>query len=501
MPSLRAALSSSVATQGVATAVAIVSVPLYLSAFGRSVYGFWASLLGITGYLTLINFGITQAVSMHVSTSPSAQRAAGTRLAVVAGLREYARICAVALPVAAIACAFVPWAALFRLPADYAAQARYAALAIVIGMIVELPFTIFRAALYGMGEIAIERAITTATHFGRLGAAWSFARWQPPLWIAAAALLALTIAGHLACLHFVRRSTGPLLKPAPPPDSLPALRRSGAYFLVLHVGAMLVWNADTIVVGLVLGADAAAPVAIAWRVQLTALALAGLVAESIAPGLTQRWADGAHATAARLALSASQVTVAGVGLLLLCLLSGGRTLFHYWTGDDTFVGGTTWALYCALMLVQAYLIIPHHFVVQAGQHERYALWAIAEGTLKIPVAVVLVQWIGIAALPLTTIAGRLVLAGPPLGRAFTSAMHIGAGNWLRVVSRPLVFASPAFLAVFLAGRSLGATDTHAGTVVVTAAAGLAFGLCALGVGFDADTKAALGRMLGVARPG
>ena len=60
-------LSFSYLRQIITLAIGIASVPLMLNYFGATLFGIWALILGLAGYLNNISFGIPSAMSTLVA--------------------------------------------------------------------------------------------------------------------------------------------------------------------------------------------------------------------------------------------------------------------------------------------------------------------------------------------------------------------------------------------------------------------------------------------------
>jgi len=495
--SLRRALGSSVIAHAVQMASSMLSVPLFLRAFGTELYGYWGALLGLTSYLALLNLGIAQTVSSKASTADPTDRDAVPR-AVRAGLASYARICAVALPPVALLAALAPWASWFVLPESWARAATAAAVAVGVSFVLELPFSVFRAALHGSGAVATERAISSAAVALRLGAAWVFAHARPSLWLAILILSVVTMFGHVGCAVALWRRFPSLFTRdvgALEGDEKRRFRLAGWGYFVLQIAGAVVWATDAFIAGVTLGADSAARVSVAWRVLSIVLAVSSLVAPALAPTLAQAWASGDRERAAKLATHTSQVLCGLTVLSASCMLSAGEDLFELWLGPGMFVGRWTWLAYVMILVVQAPLTIPHAFVTQAGLHQRYAVVTMAEATLKLALSVLLMTWIGLPGLPLGTLLARSVTTLWSLPATFAAQMSIPLGPWAWALTKPLLGSSLAFAVLWYGAQVLGLAPVPAARIGVMCGASAAFAAVFYFHGIDAELRSRLSSML------
>lgn len=484
------ALSSSAVLQVTLVVSGVVTVPLFLEAFGRDAYGFWAALLGTTAYLSLLNFGVAQTVSSGASRAPVDDPHAVPRL-VQRGLAFYARVVAVAIPVAVTLGLACPWSAWFGLDPRYDLANRIAAAAVFATFLIELPFSVFRAALFGAGEIVSERLVAVGVIVLRVGVAVVLATTHPPLGLGVLLLGCANLVGPLVMFALLRKRFPALtsrLPHAEAEDPAHAMRAQSRDFFLLQIAGAIVWSTDALLAGLVLGSSAAAQISAGWRVMSIVLSVGGVIAPTLAPRLTQIWAGGDKARAAALATDAAQVTFAVLLAGTLGAAVAGEAMFLLWLGPGMFVGHPAWWTYCAILVVQAVLLIPDAFVTQAGRHGGYARLTIVEATLKITVSVLLMKWFGVVGLPLGTLVGRCLTTLWVLPREFGEALAVRPSRWLARVILPSLLPAAAFVAVFLAGRLALPAASPATVFGLATVSGVIFLLLYAGLGLPSRVR-------------
>jgi O-antigen/teichoic acid export membrane protein len=483
--SLRLAIHASAISHVVTIASGLLSVPLFLSAFGLQNFGFWSALLGLSSYLSLLNFGVAQAVSSGASRAPKNSPTAVPRL-VQQGLRFYVRVSAVAIPVAAVVGLSCPWSAWFGMGEANDLSSRLAAAAVFTTFLLELPFTVFRASLSGAGYVATERMLGITLLLARLAMSFVFSRMHPPLWLAVLALSSLNLgASAITCLA-LRRHFPLLLSPLPSHDSPTSeagdaeqgnVDRFGSMsrdFFILQIAGALVWSTDALIAGIALDTTAAAHVATAWRVISIVLSVGAIVAPAVAPTLAQLWSSGEKERARALSMEAAQVVFALMIVGTLGLSTTGASLFTLWLGEGKFAGQGPWQVYSAIIVVQALLVIPDAFVTQSASHRGYARFTVVEALLKISSSLVLMHFFGLIGLPLGTILSRAATTLWLLPTVFVKATEQSLSSWALNVIRPALLPSSSFLAIFLIGTSVLGFSSDLATVVTGVVAGLVF---------------------------
>lgn len=495
---VRRAIGSTFLAHVVQTASSIVTVKWFLRAFGDDVFGYWSALLGLTSYLSLLNFGISQAVSSHSSLAAPGDETAVPR-AVQRGLRAYAKLCAVAIPLVAFTGVLAPWSRWFGLPSGMDGPARAAAVAVGVTFVLELPASMFRAALAGAGEVATERAFAVASILARMAAAWVFSLLHPSLWSAVVVLSAVSLASYGACALALRRRFPKLFVPVPARDddavAAREFRAAGWSFFVLQIAGAVMWATDPFLAGVAVDALAAGRVSVTWRVMSVVLSISGLVPSALAPGLAQKWASGDRVETARLATQATVVLCGITVVFALGLASAGHDLIRLWLGEAMYPGHTAWLAYCVILVVQAPLGVPHAFVTQAGLHRRYAVLALVEGLVKLGLGLALMRFFGLAGLPLATLLARASTVLWFLPAVFTEALEVRPVPWLWGVARTLGPATLAYGLVWGATLAIWPARGPLANIVCAMSAGLAFVAAFVLRGLDADTR---GRLFAVA---
>ncbi len=454
---LLGALTSSAVFHVASMVNGLATVPLFLSAFGRENYGFWAALLGTTAYLSLLNFGVAQTVSSGASRAARDDAAAVPRL-IGFGFRFYLRVGVVALPTAIVVGLACPWAAWFGLDASRDVESRLTAAAVFGSFIVELPFSVLRAALYGAGEVTQERLLGVGAIVLRVAAAAVFAVTQPALWLGVLVLSAINLTSAVAAFALLQRRFPALWSSLRAPRSAEqvveaaAMRPQSVNYFVLQIAGAIVWSTDALLTGFMLGAGAAAEVSAAWRVISIVLSLGGVVVPAVAPTLARVWAEGDTARSVALATDTAQVVFALLLAGTLGAAAAGEAIFALWLGPDMFAGRGAWLAYCLIVVVQAMLVVPEAFVTQTGRHSAYARATLVEAAIKLALSLALMRAFGLIGLPLGTLIGRCTTTFWIVLRSFGEATGQSWGRWLARVIRPSVIPAVGFVVVFGCGR-------------------------------------------------
>lgn len=472
--SVQRAITASMAAHAIGTIAGLLSVRYFAKAFSTEEFGFWSAVLGVTSYLSLLNFGVAQAVGSRVATTTGDDAGAAIGAVVRAGFISRVKTTLTALPIAVIASWHLPWAMIFGTHSLTDSTLRWTAMLVLATFLVELPFSVFRAALVGLGAVATERFASTGVVVLRLVAAWCAAKYSISLPTLVLWLFACNIAGHLFVLARLMQEVPGLLAGPFGRRVDEGLRTAGLNFVLLQIAGALVWSSDPLLAGALLDVGSSGKISVTWRVIALAQTVGQLVGPAAAPSLVREWAGGARAEARARSTELGQLALAAIVLVGLALATAGSALVQLWVGRELYIGTAAWLAYCAVLFVQGLLVIPDAFVLQSGQHARYARWTIVEAVVKVCSTLILVRYVGVAAFPLGILVGRLIGGGWAVTHTFASSMDITSFLWVRTLVRPLLVPAVCFGAVVSMDAAWGGSPTPVRRVTAACIASAVF---------------------------
>lgn len=451
--SVRRAITASMAAHAIGTVAGLLSIRYFAKAFTTEEFGFWSAILGVTSYLSLLNFGVAQAVGTRVATTTGPHALQEIGATIRTGFHSRTRAVLIAMPVAGVAAWCMPWAAIFDTRSLDPGTLRLTATLVIVTFILELPFSVFRAALVGLGAVATDRLASTVVVVLRLLAAWCAARFSISLPLLVALLFMCNVTGHLFVLACLAKRVPALLTGRFHGRMDDGLRAAGLNFVLLQVAGALVWSSDPLLAGAFLDVSSSGKISVTWRVIALAQTVGMLIGPAAAPSLVRQWAAGGRDAARQRSAELAQLALAVIALMALALATSGSALIQLWVGPDLYIGTAAWIAYCAVLFVQGLLVLPDAFVLQSGQHARYARWTIVEASVKVASTLLLVRHVGVLAFPLGLLVGRACGGGWVLVHTFTSALGISPSVWLRTVLRPLLLPALCFGVVVAVGSA------------------------------------------------
>ncbi|MFT3922628.1 MAG: hypothetical protein QM778_08855 [Myxococcales bacterium] len=491
---IRSALLGTYAALALQTLMGLATVPLFIKAFGAERYGYWGALLGVVQYLWVLNFGMAQTVSSRISTRAHMGRDEVARI-IELGFSLYLRSCIPALVVLVPATWLVPWASMFKLDGVAAREAMWTATALVGTFLVELPFTVFRAALRGLGGVGPERAISTVVSLLRLLSAAAFVWLPPSLWLAVIILSAANMFGHLCCFLYLRvheRIPVGLAVLQHQEGERREFRASGLWYLLIQVTGTALWGSDPTLAGMLLDVRASGRASVAWRAVSAVLNIATMTGAAIAPIIARQWAQGNSDQARVLALKSTRL-VAGIGTIgMLCLGGAFMPLFHAWLRTDALVPeASVLVSYCAVGAVQSWVAIFEAFVVQAGEPRGLALCAVLDVTCKLALSVLLGSKLGLVGVPLGTLLGHLFTSVAYIFWAYAKQTSTPLLECVSAIVKASLVPALAFLMVYFLSLKLSARTDDLAIVLRTLASAALFCAVYYWSGLTPDLRAKL----------
>ena len=413
----RSRIARGIAASYVNTAVGIVCnlvlVPLYLRALGRDEYGLWMAVSGLVAYLTLLNLGMAQTISIQFARAVARKELPQASRVLATGFWTYAGFAAVALTLLLAIGPWLPWDIFVKGGPGLEQQITIVLLAAAAGFLVELPLGVFAACLSAVGRVDVQQAVAVAQNLVRVLVALAFLGTGGSL---AGLILVLSLVNVLACgLQYAclrHEIPGITLRPKLWTGELArAMRRPSAHYFLLQIAAAVIFGSDTVLISSLLGTGLVAPYAIAQRAAL-ALGVASTISLNFAPSFVETHARGdlpglRNRFRQALAISVAAGVLASVGFAV-----AGPGFIRWWVGPANFVGASAFAAITGLMLVQMVLNPCDQLLVSTGRHNEYAVAAAAEAVITLVGGLLAAPVWGVAGIAWVRLLGRLVGAGP-----------------------------------------------------------------------------------------
>ena len=266
--------------------VGLVLTPVIVHAVGHAGYGAWAVIGSITVFLRILDFGLGPALTRFCAYYRSRDELDALNELASCGLALYAAISALAVLAGFVVAWLIP--SLLSLHGDLASAARIAALIMVVSLALELPLSLFSSLLKGSQRFDVVNAGAVISLAIYAVLVLALLRYHASIAVLAAITLVVTAVRVAVPAAVVRREI-PELRLSPKFVSRSRLKSLGffsGYTSLGQIAAKIVFSSDVIVIGVVLGAPAAAIYAVASRLFGVAQGIAGTGTDLLFPAIS-----------------------------------------------------------------------------------------------------------------------------------------------------------------------------------------------------------------------
>ncbi len=371
------------AVYGAAIVSGLVVTPIILDSIGDDSFGIWAFIGAITIYLSVLDFGVGPTVVRYAAEARGRRSVEDTNAIASVGLALYGVIGLVTLPVGLALAWFVP--ALVETPDDLVWEARIASFLVVLSIAARFPLGLFNNLLVGQQRFDLQNL---ANFVSSVLYAVLVALLLPNgggLVLLAALTLGITVLRLVLPLAWLRRE-------------LPGLRLSRAFvtrarvreltafswtnFLV-HVANKVVFATDVVVVGIVLGARAAALYAIPAKLFTLAFGLGSVGTTLLYPAFAEHEGAREEERQRRLLLAGLRGGTAATLLLALPLLLVPDQVILGWVGAGYGESSPVLALLALVLLVHQPIYLVTQFLIARGRQRAIARALVIAGVANV----------------------------------------------------------------------------------------------------------------------
>lgn len=480
-------------------AAAIVSgllvTPITLHALGVEGFGIWAFVGSITIYLSILDLGVGPSIVRFAAEARGRQSPEDTNALASTGLTLYAVIGLVTLPLGVGLAWLVP--ELIAMPEDLVWPARIATLLLVLSIAARFPLGLFNNLLVGQQRFDL---LNLANFVGTVLYAALVAVFLPHgggLILLGALTFGVTLLRLGLPLVWLRREL-PELHLSRALVSRARLREltvfSWSNFLV-HLASKVVFATDVVVVGIVLGAEAATLYAIPAKLFALAFGLGNVGAGLLYPAFAEQEGAGESARQRRLLLAGLRGGSAAAVLLAFPLLLIPDQLIEGWVGEGKGDSSPVLALLALVLLVHQPIYLFTQFLIARARQREIARVLVGAGVANIVLSVALATTVGIWGVALSTLLTdvAVLLYVVPVLVAPAASLRVATFAWATL--KPVLPGVAAALLVLVGIARIAEPDTLLELLPLGLVWALVGGSALWRFGLDAEERAAFGRQL------
>jgi O-antigen/teichoic acid export membrane protein len=469
--------------------------PIVVHALGTTAYGLWAFIGAVTVYLGLLDFGVGPSIIRFGAVQRGRRTPEETSELASAGLVLYGAIGLLSVAAGAGLAWLVP--VLVDLPDDLVWPARIAILLVVAGIAARFPLGLF-------GNLLVAQQRYDVVNLGNLLSVGLYAGLVVAIFRGDGGIVLLSA---LALAATVFRLAFPLAWLSRELPSLRIRRRlvtrarlrelisfSWNNFLI-HIASKVVFSTDVIVVGVLLGPEAAAFYAIPAKLFQLAFQVGVAGTNLLFPAFAELEGAGETDRQRAFLLTGLRGGMCVMLLFALPLVLVPDLFIRAWIGEG--FGPSTWVMVLlgfTLLLHQPGQVLSQYLIAR-GQNRALAHAVLAAAGANVVLSIVLAETVGLWGVALSTLVTDVAAMAVLVPRLVLRAAGLSARELAWALVRPVLTAVPLAVLLLVLVARLYDPDTLASLVPLGVAWVAAFAPIAWLLGLSARERSGLLREL------
>jgi O-antigen/teichoic acid export membrane protein len=442
---LRRNLVSTYVVYGASVVAALVLTPVIVHALGKDAYGLWVFIGSITVFVQLLDLGVGPSVVRFGAHARGAQTPEEISALASVGIVVYAIIGAATVVAGVVLAVIVPY--LISIPHDLVEPARAATLLVVAGIAARFPLGLFNNLLLGQQRydiVNLGNLVGLVVYFVLVIA---ILPWYGGIVLLATVTLVSTLLRLGLPLLWLRREL-PFLKLRRALVSRLRVRELLSFSwhnFLIHLAAKVAYSSDVVVVGIVLGAKAAALYGVPSRIFALVLGLGSGATNLLYPAFAELEGADERQRQRRLLMVGLRLGMALMLLLALPLILIPDQLIYGWIGPGWGPSSAVLALLGIVLVVHQPAQLLSQYLVARGYQRRLSAILLFVVGANLVLSIVLASAVGIwgvaFATVVTEVAATFVLIPRLVHASSGPSYRAVAGATLRPVLPSLLVAA------------------------------------------------------------
>jgi O-antigen/teichoic acid export membrane protein len=328
------ALWSGAGARAVGILVSAASLGLAVRYLGKERYGMWATASTLIAWLALANLGLGHGLTTRISASLGRSDRGAAARAICSTYAIITFMALILLGVGAVACAWVPWPAVFNVASATAiAEARPMATVVVLATVLLLPLSVSGSVLAGYQRSDVANLISGASGVLGLAALYAATRAGASLPVLAAVVLSPLALAHVANTVWVwRRGIARVTRASFSLAEARSMLWIGAQFFVLQIITLIVFEAGAVIIAQRFDAGEVTPYAVTNRMMMLIVTLCNVVLTPLWPAYGEAFACGDSGWVRQVFWRTIRTALAVWAPLAVVLVLAGPAIIHAWAG-------------------------------------------------------------------------------------------------------------------------------------------------------------------------
>jgi O-antigen/teichoic acid export membrane protein len=393
-------------SKGLAMAVMLLSVNWTISYLGTERFGIWMTIASFASMLTFLDLGVGNALVNHVAENAAHEKPADLLKSISGGLGFLGLIGVTVIVLLLLITALLPWAAVIKVADPHLAfETRRSAMlfALLFGFYL---FTSGIQRVFGGLQRAYEGHLVAAiSSLLAIAALWVAAKSRSDVTVLLAATLGIqSLAGFpLLAILFLRRQVS--IREIRNSTRLEGskLLRAGSLFLVLQLGTMIAWGADSLIISSTLGAASVVVYAVTQKLFQFVTQPLATVNAPLWSAYSDARARGDRQFIRQTLLRSMTLTLAVATLSVLLISIFSEWLISYWTDGTIGVPRPFMYTFAALVIFESCGNAFAMFLNGMQIVRQQVIVVILFCSLTLPLKIIGISYFGLIVIPLTTV--------------------------------------------------------------------------------------------------
>jgi O-antigen/teichoic acid export membrane protein len=389
--------------------IALVLTPFLIKSLGDTQYGIWTIVAGLSGYMSLLDFGIASAVTRFVSKHHEKKEIKEINVTISSALAMFLVISSILVGISPI----ISQAVVHFIEIDTALIPVISALIIIVSfdMAIFILSGVLRGALSGFQRYDITTYIYIVSALYKAIALVVVLKMG--FGLVGMGIISLTANAISAFLFIITlKNIYPFISIAPRYISKSAIKRIytyGKYTFIGMISNQIIYYSDTFIVAYFLGAAAVTYYTIPWSLAEYSKQLFLAVGRAFVPAFSSHDAGERHAEISKLYLDGTRYMLIFSNLFCIGFLCLGGEFISIWLGPE-YKEKCQWLVYIffSVQLIAAPQIISYSMLQGLSKHKTYSRAAMILAFSNLSFSLILVQYIGLIGVALGAAIPQLV---------------------------------------------------------------------------------------------
>lgn len=382
--------------------IAFVLSPFLVNTLGDTKYGIWSIISALTGYMTLLDLGVSSAIAKYVSKYKALKDYKSLNVVFASGI-------VIMLSVGALLLALSPFIAdlvvsAFKLDPELQGTVHTLVLISALDVAIFVASGVFFGAFYGFQRNEITNAaILFAALFKAVFFYLALSRGYSLLAMGIISLVANFLAGLL--LAFIMRRVEPQVEITPKnadKSTVVSIFNYSKFTFLTMLGMQLIYYSDAFVIGYFLSAAAITIYTIPWSLSEYSNKLIQAVAQTFVPVFSEQEATN-NESLYKTYISGTKAVLLLSNLLCIGVLVLGDYFIGIWMGPRYAVEcATILTIMFTTQLIKSPQLLSYSILLGTANHQRFAKLNFAFSFANLLLSIMLVQKFGLVGVATAT---------------------------------------------------------------------------------------------------